>query len=127
MLSTELALICATIVTFLCLCLAILSWVNARRAASHSAECYSWVQKVGKMRDPTASVAELSAEVTELHDAYDALLKSHKKLRSRIGMRENRAKASNGVDSGTVPAGDAEKAAYKSALRQQLREKGMLR
>lgn len=127
MLSTELALICLTIASFLSLCLAIVCWLNARSARSHSAECYQWVQKIGKMRDPTASVAELSAEVTELHDAYDALLKSHKKLRSRIGMRENRARAGNGVDSGTVPASDSEKAAYKSKLRNDLRAKGLLR
>lgn len=98
MLSTDSALIYAVIVAFLAACLAILCWVNARKAANHAAECYSWVEKVGHMRDPTARIAELSTELTELHDAYDALLSSHKKLRSRIGMRENRAKKASDPD-----------------------------
>lgn len=35
---------------------------------------------------------ELALQVTELSDSHDALFKSHTKLRSRIGMRENRDK-----------------------------------
>jgi hypothetical protein len=34
-----------------------------------------------------AELAKLSAEVTELADAYTSLMESHRKLRSRIGMR----------------------------------------
>lgn len=130
MLSTDLstvALISAVIVAGLSLTLAILCWVNARHARLYAANCGVWVEKVGKMRDPTAAVAELSAELTELRDSYSALLTSHKKLRSRIGMRENRAKGSNGVLSGDVPMTDSEKSAYKAALRNDLRARGLLR
>jgi hypothetical protein len=37
-------------------------------------------------------LAELSGEMAELVDSFDALLKSHNTLRSRISMRENREK-----------------------------------
>lgn len=52
-------------------------------------------------------LAQLSAEITELTDSYSALLKSHEKLRSRIGMRELREKRAAGpsppeVDSSTL-------------------------
>lgn len=80
------------------LALAIASWVNARNAGIRAAKCYEWVHRVSEMRDPTAKIAELSTELTELTDAYDSLLKSHKKLRARITMREHRAKKVDGTD-----------------------------
>lgn len=123
MFSTDLstgAVICAVIVAALSLTLAVLCWINARSARSHAAECYQWVKKVGQMRDPTAKIAELSAEVTEMADAYDALLKSHRKLRSRIGMRENRAaKSDKASDLGAI--------SDKRELRLAAKNAGLLR
>jgi len=95
MLSTDLstiALICAVTVAALSMILALLCWVNARSARLYAANCQVWVEKVAKMRDPTKKVAQLSAEMTELTDSFDALFKSHKKLRARIGMRAAREK-----------------------------------
>jgi hypothetical protein len=70
----------------------IVCWVNARNAAMYAKSVEVWAEKIAKMRDPTTQITALSAEMTELTDSYQALLKSHKKLRSRIGMRENREK-----------------------------------
>lgn len=62
-----------------------------------------------------AKMAHVEASLTELTDAYDALLTSHKKLRSRIGMRHVRENRENAVpDSQTDPAG------YKKAMRLKL-------
>lgn len=122
MLSTDWALYGFLIHAFLTLALAILCWVNARNAASHSAACAVWVRKVSEMRDPTTKIAELSAELTELTDSYAALLKSHKKLRSRITMRENREKR---VDN--APAEDLSSGRDKRALRLAAKERGLLK
>jgi hypothetical protein len=74
------------------------------------------------MRDPTTQIAELSAEMSELTDAYGALLKSHKKLRSRITMRENREK---GMDQGT--GSDLSSLTDKRALRLAAKGAGLLK
>lgn len=122
MLSTDWVLYGFVTHAFLTLALAILCWVNARHAASHSASCQVWVRKVAEMRDPTARIAELSAEMTELSDSYAALLKSHKKLRSRITMRENRQKGLDRAD-----GADLSSERDKSALRLAAKERGLLR
>lgn len=64
-------------------------------------------------------MAEVEATLSELTDAYDALLTSHKKLRSRIGMRANRElkKDSEIPDASTDPAG------YKKVMRLKLQNK----
>lgn len=121
MLSTDLVLICAVTVALLSLCLALLCWLNARRARIQAAHCYEYVQQVQAARDPTARLAEISAELTELTDAYAAMLKSHKKLRSRITMRENREKA------GTTGGGDLASIADKQALRLAAKARGLLK
>jgi len=85
-----------------------------------------YVQESNKRSLTLRRMAEVEATLTELLDSYDSLLKSHKKLRSRITMRENRAKAPNGIDSDSVPADEAAKAAYKNSLRSELRKQGKL-
>jgi len=123
MLSTDLstfAVICALICAGLSVILSVLCWINARSARSHAAECYEWVQKVAAMRDPSAKLAELSTELTEMTDAYAALLKSHKKLRSRITMRENREKNNGG-------GGDLGAVSDKRALRLAAKNAGYLK
>ena len=54
------------------------------------------------------------------------MLASHKKLRSRIGMRNLRNSGKNDAELNQVPADDAGKAAYKSKLRAQLQKEGRL-
>lgn len=70
-------------------------------------------------------IAELSGEVTQLQDAYNSLLESHKKLRSRIGMRDVRRRRANGADELPDPMHDP--AGYKRAMRLKLRSEGKLR
>lgn len=106
MLSTDLSTIAPiwlVSMPLICLGLGVASVLFARSARSHAVKCQEWVEIVSKMRDPAAKVAQLSAEMSELQDAYDALFKSHRKLRARIGMREARRKkaeleAGNGSD-----------------------------
>lgn len=120
MLSTELstvAVICALTVAAFCLILAITCWLNARSARLYAANCEIWVQKVAKMRDPTAPIAELTAEMTDLTDSFQSLLRSHKKLRARIGMREARAKKRD-MDAETDLGSETDKRALRLAAKQ---------
>lgn len=57
-------------------------------------------------------VRNLELTIADLQSNFDALMESHKRLRSRTGMRELREARGSGVQS--VPAGD------KSALRRAL-------
>lgn len=86
-----------------------------------------FVQNQNKRSVSLRRTAELEATVTELLDSYQSLLTSHKKLRARIGMRNTRQKAGNGVDSTVAPADEAGRAAYKSQLRADAKSKGLLR
>ena len=63
-------------------------------------------------------MAEVEATLTELTDSYQALLDSHKKLRSRIGMRAVRENRENGVDSSTT--------IDKTQLRHTAKQKGLI-
>lgn len=93
----------------------------ARDAVSYAVDTQDWVKKHNAKDQNLADIAKLSAELTELSDAYHALLSSHKKLRSRIGMRENRAKAnSNGADPGETYE------QRKMRLRDEAKAKGYL-
>lgn len=102
-----------------------------RTAYSNIGECISWVQKENKRAVSLRRIAELESTLTELTDSYEHLLASHKKLRSRIGMRAHRAKsdqAENGIDlNGPAPLDESQKAAYKQALRHKLRATGALK
>lgn len=73
-------------------------------------------------------MAEVEIALTELTDSYESLLKSHKKLRSRIGMRLNREakKTENGFDNASPPADDVGKAAYKAKFRADMKRKGLI-
>ena len=70
-----------------------------------------------------SKLADLEATLTELLDGYNALLESHKKLRSRIGMRENRRKRANGE----IPDPTTDPDGWKRAMRLQLRRDGILK
>jgi len=67
-------------------------------------------------------LAEVEGTLTELLDSYDSLLKSHKKLRSRIGMRETRARR-NGAGSDD----DLSSGTDKTALRIAAKSAGLLK
>lgn len=119
--SIGLLVICALTVAF---CVAIVVWL--RRMHDYVQGAVTLLQNQNKRSVSLAKLAELESTLTELLDSYDSLLASHKKLRSRIGMRQNRARRSNGVDSDVTapPASEEERSAYKKALRDAARQKG---
>lgn len=65
-----------------------------------------------------AKMAHVEASLSELTDAYDALLSSHKKLRSRIGMRAVRAGKEAAANA--LPDPQQDPAGYKKAMRLKL-------
>jgi len=92
----------------------------AAKARQYANDCVLWVQQSNKRSVSLAKLAELETQLTELTDSYSALMGSHRKLRSRISMREKRARdASNGLD--------LEATQDKAALRAELRRTGQLR
>lgn len=84
--------------------------VAKRRATKGDAPSLS---KTARQSVDMRRFEELALQVTELSDAHDALFKSHTKLRSRIGMRENRDKTSD--DSSELSGDD-----WKAKTRRQL-------
>lgn len=78
---------------------AALSWRISRKSRDDAATLAGWVHENNKASVSLARLTELETELTELTDSYSALMKSHRKLRSRIGMRENRERGrDNGSD-----------------------------
>lgn len=63
-----------------------------------------------------SKLAELETSLTELSDAYSALMESHRKLRARITMRQHRQ---NGASADSVPDWREDPAGYKRAMRQK--------
>lgn len=108
-----------------------LSLYALRRQFLSEKWCHSLLEDMETRNARSVSLkkmAEVEIALTELTDSYDALLKSHKKLRSRIGMRANRQVKSepNGFDNDAPPADDAGKAAYKAKFRAEMKRKGLI-
>lgn len=126
MLSTELStFFLISSVLLLAFCVAIYWWVL--KLARYCRDAVAFVQNQNKNAVSLRRIAELEAVATELLDSYNALLESHRKLRSRIGMRitrENRKE--NGLESETPPPDEAGRAGYKAKLREKLRKDGRL-
>lgn len=65
----------------------------------------------------------LLLQMTELEDNHVALLDSHKRLRSRVGMRELRARKKDATNGGTYPDEDqptVSAADFKKEMRMKL-------
>ena len=71
-------------------------------------------------------LTDIEVTLTELTDSYDALLESHKKLRSRIGMRKTREDQKT-PPNGAAPNPQTDPDGYKRAMRLELRAKGILK
>jgi len=121
MLSNELSTAVA-VFSALCVALALVGFVWMRKLAVYCRDAVEFVHAQNKNSISLRRMAEVEATLTELTDSYHALLDSHKKLRSRIGMRIVREEAhdapGNGVDAATTTD--------KDALRKQLRAAGRL-
>lgn len=85
--------------------------VFVTRLANYCRDAVSWVEKNNAKSLQLRQIAELEATMTEILDSHQSLLESHKKLRSRIGMRELREKR----------AGEAEPGDLQSTDKKQLR------
>ena len=113
--STELATGFAVFATLV----AALSWLYAVKCWSFCRDTEEFIKTWRKEPGPgVAKLTKIEAELTELTDSVEALHASLRKLRSRIGMRENRAQKRPTVaeipDSTTDPAG------FKRAMRLKL-------
>lgn len=74
------------------------AWRIAWKSRQDAGALAGWVHQNSKSSVTLKRLTELETELTELTDSYTALLKSHQKLRSRIGMRENRARGASQDD-----------------------------
>lgn len=75
-----------------------------RGSEKHAITVAEYVRTENKNAVSLRRIAELEVALTDLVDSYHALLKGHKKLRARIGMREVRLRRGNGEDA-NVPLG----------------------
>ena len=92
--------------------------VYARFAWYFCKDTEEFIKLQNKRSLTLSKLAEIETELTELKDAYDSLLTSHKKLRSRIGMRENRA--AKGSSESQIPDSTTDPAGFKRAMRLKL-------
>jgi len=120
-LSTGLVLFCAALVVYC----AMMYWWQLR-LVRYVRDAVEHIEMQNKRSVTLSKLAEIETTLTELTDSYAALLTSHKKLRSRIGMREHRDKTGNEVVD-TLPTTEAERLAYKARLRDRAKSTGYLR
>lgn len=101
--------VCAVLVAFA-------AHQRAKRSADWAQRCSDWIKENNKRSRVLREIGELQAELTDLRDLYGMLNSTMKKLRSRIGMRELRARQADDAvpDPATDPAG------YKRAMRTKL-------
>ena len=108
-------------------------FVLARNYGRYARMCYDAMQENTIEAISSSKIAELERSLTELWDSHTSLLASHKRLRSKYGMRdmrERKKELENGQDAAPAldnSSTDAEKAAYKANLRRQCKERGLLR
>jgi len=120
-LSTGLVIFGGAIVVY---CVAMYVW--QLKLVNYVRDFADHVDRQNKRSLSLSKLAEIETTLTELTDSYAALLTSHKKLRSRIGMREHREKTGNEVVD-TLPTSEAERLAYKARLRDRAKSTGYLR
>lgn len=103
--------------------------LHARKLAAYAGECASWIEKHNLDALADSKIAELERSLTELWDSHQSLLASHKRLRSKYGMRDLRERRKNGddTDNPDLFADDERKAAQKAKLRAQAKRDGLLR
>lgn len=93
------------------------------RLGAYCRDAVEFVQNQNKNAVSLRKMAELETAVTDLSEAYDCLIKGHRKLRSRIGMREKRQRDKN--DAELDP--EARTAIEKSQLRARAKANGLIR
>lgn len=104
---------------------AAIAWLYAVKCWSFCRDTEKFMKKLVDPAGKYKKIAKLSSEMTDLKDSMENLLESHAKLRSRIGMRRQRAKP-NGSEN-AIPDSTTDPAGYKRAMRLELQSKGLLR
>lgn len=130
MLSTELPTITALVGLVWLGALTVLVLYVAHESDKATKRAKNWCNDVGEIVNQLLEqvgesaqldrIAKLETVATELTDSYDALLTSHKKLRSRIGMREVRERRKEGGEDDMGTTTD------KKALRLAAKSKGLI-
>lgn len=115
----ELSSLLSLVTLFLVCVFGFLVRARVESVQNYAHSCMEYVRNQNESSVSLAKMAAVEASLSELTDAYDALLASHKKLRSRIGMRANREfkKDHEVPDPATDPAG------YKREMRLKLMRK----
>ena len=97
--------------------------VRQFRSEQYVKAAVDYVQSENKRSVGLKRITELEVQLTELYDSYVALLKSHKKLRSRITMRENRAKK---MDNAGVAVDSDSHLSEKQRLRLEAKSRNLI-
>lgn len=119
----------AILAVFFC-AVAVGALISARRSANLARRCLEIARENTIEALSESKLAELERSLTELWDSHSSLLASHKRLRSKYGMRDLRERRrDNGEDQEgfDFPDDEAEKARYKAKLRRQCKERGLLK
>lgn len=106
--------------------IAIYAFREVRRMATYAAECTSWLETNNMEALKDSKLGKLESSLTELWDSHSSLLASHKRLRSKYGMRDLRERRNAEHDD---PNGELDLATTrdKTALRLELRKRGLLK
>lgn len=103
---------------------------QARKSAVFARSCAEWMSENNTKSASMARIAEISSEMTEVTDALHSLIKQHKRLRSRIGMRELRKKRKQAGNS-EAPVVELDlvdaPGSKKADLRVEAKRQGLLR
>jgi len=114
------------LLTVIALFVAALSWLYAMKCWSFARDTEEYLKRIRPDESPSLKrVTQIEVELTELTDSLEAIHRSLKKLRARVGMRENRRRNTGGPDDIPDPVKDP--AGYKTAMRLKLRGTGQLR
>jgi hypothetical protein len=140
MLSTELSTIGLFFVAFLAAIgfgFAVSAYKRAGEAFRYGKAAVEFTRENAAHELSRAGIDKIELSLSDLEDRHHALLESHKRLRSRVGMRElrKRRKEANGEDRDPNSrdmfdpntATDAEKSAYKVKLREEMKQRGLLK
>lgn len=76
------------------------------------------LQSSKRLKLPFSRLVEIERQAADLSEQFDALLQSHKRLRSRAGMRELRERRAEEEETNTEKITNT--AAYKAQLRRKL-------
>ncbi len=95
------------------------AWVMAFVTWLRMKDVHNWIVNHEKEPAPgLKKLTEIECELTEHNDSISALHTSLKKLRSRVGMRENRAQSKS--NSPEIPDSKTDPAGYKTYMRHKL-------